>query len=527
MKAGSVNLNLDAPKYGMLNKSPNRQVNFTGATSYKKEITACLHHAKAIERMENLKWLKGEMGGILLTAIGTGLVAPIFIGFNPFVRAPKNATPAEKEEIKNTKQYTAMRQPISATLAILFQASVLKYIDKGLDKVFNDPKYANFARVNLDQSKLNTDTRVKDNIRKEMKAQGRKKPSWVRTLFSKKAKEERAKYVVDFDKAVKARQESQINEIAALFRQTGEIKPGERAVKSEQVAELINAQIDEYIVDAKKLIKSPEKSSKEKGGIPYYLDRADILMGKDRQRIEDVFGRLKAKDSLTIEDIERAIAQNEDRPQVKLLLEEIKAKPDYLRMNRISRTLDRIKNIEAICGEGGYSREVYRLKLLDRNRVLNNIISQLSEVKISNPKAVDSEKIIETIRRIAGVCNFKKCSDNLLDSNLAESILKDTDTFADDEGKLTEKIFKDVSKRYKKLVENHYKSWNQITKIGVGVFITLPITCTALNWVYPRFMEIFFPKLSGVKKQQAQKNVQKQDDSQNQIAQQNKVGGDK
>ncbi|MBQ3819601.1 hypothetical protein II810_04055, partial [bacterium] len=50
---------------------------------------------------------------------------------------------------------------------------------------------------------------------------------------------------------------------------------------------------------------------------------------------------------------------------------------------------------------------------------------------------------------------------------------------------------------------NHYKSWNQFTKIGVGVLITLPITCTALNWVYPRFMELFFPKLAGVKKAQS------------------------
>ena len=48
--------------------------------------------------MKSLEWLKGEIGGILITAFGTGLVAPIFIGFNPFVKAPKNATPEEKKE---------------------------------------------------------------------------------------------------------------------------------------------------------------------------------------------------------------------------------------------------------------------------------------------------------------------------------------------------------------------------------------------------------------------------------------------
>ena len=520
MKTENVSLNVDSGRNAASIQARKRQVSFSGVTSYKKEITESLHHAKTIQHMENLKWLKGEMGGILLTAIGTGLVAPIFIGFNPFVRAPKDATPEEKEEIKNTKQYTAMRQPISAALAILFQASVLKYIDKGLDKVFNDPKYANFARINLDQSKLNTETRVKDNVKKNMKAQGRKKPLWIKTLFSSKAKEERAKYIIDFDKAVKAMQENQINEVAQLFRNTGEIKPGERVASSAQVAELINAQIDEYIGDAKKLIKSPEK------GIPYYLDRADILMGEDKDEIIRVFSELNNKESLTIEDIDRAIAQNENRPQIKKLLEEVKAKPEYLRKNRISRTLQRITTISELFKDGAYTREGYRTKLIERNNVLNDIISRLAGEKIKNPKAASSTSIKNTINRLANICNFS--GDFYSDKGeLVKAVLMDTDTFGDDSGKLTDKIFKDVTKRYKKLVENHYKSWNQVTKIGVGVFITLPITCTALNWVYPRFMEIFFPKLAGVKKQQVQKNQQNQDTFQSQAAQQNKVGGDK
>jgi len=48
-------------------------------------------------------------------------------------------------------------------------------------------------------------------------------------------------------------------------------------------------------------------------------------------------------------------------------------------------------------------------------------------------------------------------------------------------------------------MEHSYKGFSQMTKIGIGVCITLPITCTALNWVYPRFMDIFFPKLAGKK----------------------------
>ena len=105
--------------------------------------------------MKKLDVLKGELGGILITALGTGLVAPIFIAYNPFVKAPKDATPEEKQEVENTKQYTAMRQPISAVLAALFQAGVLNPIDKCLDKWTNDPNYSKNVRVDLDQSALN------------------------------------------------------------------------------------------------------------------------------------------------------------------------------------------------------------------------------------------------------------------------------------------------------------------------------------------------------------------------------------
>ncbi len=489
------------------NFTPLKQTSFTG--SYTKQITDSLHHANTIRRMERLKWLKGEIGGILITALGTGLVAPIFIGFNPFVRPPKNATPEQKEDIRNTKQYTAMRQPISAVLAILFQASVQKYIDKGLDKVFNDPKYANFARVNLDQSKLNTENRVKDLVKEDMKKAGRKKPSLIKTWFDKKAKEERAQYTIDFDDKVKAKQEAQINSLAEEFEKTGSIKPGERTVKSSKVAELVNKQIDEYINEARKLQKT------EDGQIPYYLERGRMLI-ENEDKLKEILQPIQAKGDVTVEELNTLVAQNKNNPEIQALLKEIINKPDYLRMNRINRTIQRIDTIKNLLGDnvkldGKFNKEAYRTKLIQRNNILSDIISRLAGEKIVDPKAADENIIKKRIDNIAEICDFSKQPD------AAQDVLKDTDTFGinGESKKLTKKVFKDITKRYKKLVANQYKSWNQFTKIGIGVFITLPITCTALNWVYPRFMEIFFPKLAGVKKaQQTQKE-------------QNKVGGDK
>lgn len=61
----------------------------------------------------------GEILNTVVTAVGTSVVAPIFIAGNPF-----------SKEDKETKWYSAMRQPISAVIALVFQLYV--------NNVFND-----------------------------------------------------------------------------------------------------------------------------------------------------------------------------------------------------------------------------------------------------------------------------------------------------------------------------------------------------------------------------------------------------
>ena len=56
----------------------------------------------------------GEVQNQLINACGTGLVAPLFIMYNPI---------SDKDQ--DTKTYTAMRQPISAVLAVGTQAAIV------------------------------------------------------------------------------------------------------------------------------------------------------------------------------------------------------------------------------------------------------------------------------------------------------------------------------------------------------------------------------------------------------------------
>lgn len=466
------------------------QPQFKGGLSYSERIAESLPHAKTIKAMKSLEWLKGEIGGILITAFGTGLVAPIFIGYNPFVKAPKNATPEQKKENENTKLYTAMRQPISAALAIVFQASVQKYIDKGLDKVFNNPKISKYARTNLDQQELNTKTYIQSKVKKAMKKDGETKPSLIKSLFSKKAKAQRKAYVENFNAKVENIQDEQVDNIARKFQETGKINIGERYLGWRSTSKLVNDQIDSYIQDARALQKTPEKIAK-------YINRAELLTNNEAG-IRNVFGQISEQN--VTGDVQKLLAK-ESNPDIKTLLQEILNKPEDLRYSRVQRTLQRIDCIKTMCG-GEFTRDKYKNALVERNGILADRIVELTGAKLDT-KTADQKAVKEAIEKIAQQCSFKD-----VEGSIQRSVLCDTDTFGKDLSEITKKVYKDITKGYKKLVENNYKSWNQFTKIGVGVFITLPITCTALNWIYPRFMDIFFPSLSGAdekKPEQAQK----------------------
>ena len=281
-----------------------------------------------------------------------------------------------------------------------------------------------------------------------------------------------------------------MEKVAQKFQETGKINIGKRHLDFESTANLVNKQIDAYIKDARALQKSPKT-------IGRYLDRAELLI-KNEADIRRVFGQI-SENSVT-KDVKDLLAK--EQPEgVRKLLQEILDKPEDLRYNRVERTLQRIDCIQSMCNKN-FSRETYKKALLEKDAVLSGRIVELLAAKI-DPKTADKKTIQKAIENMIKQCGFSGEDDSIV-----KAVLCDTDTFGDDVAKLTQKVYKDIAKGYKELVENSYKGFNQFTKIGVGVFITLPITCTALNWVYPRFMDIFFPSLSGrdeKKPEQAQK----------------------
>lgn len=448
-----------------------------------------------INFINRFKSLEGEKGGIVITAIGTGFVAPIPIAFNPFVKAKSDATEEEKNEVNRTKAYTAMRQPISAALAILLQTPILKYIDRTLDNWTNNPDYSKNLWVLLDRSALNSDSYKKDQykdcylgrqIAKELESKSIDELLAEASLEPIKG-ESKADTI---KRLIKYRSNAQVETVAENLKNLGKIKIGERFIDNSDLAKVINEQIENYAKEIAQLKKD------EAHGIPFYLNRAKILIDNEAE-LRSVLDPAKLPaDPEALKTYLTNTSEKVSNKDVKMILGEIIDKCDAVRGSRCSRTLERIDRIKRACNQD-FSLDKYYEYMKSTNRDLDEVIDAFRELKfkpVDIAGGVDENAIKRTLAALTQKCNLSEVNPRI------SGLLRDIGIFEADPKAIGNRVYEDVVRNFKKYVADNFKGTNQITKILVGVCITLPITCTALNWVYPRFMEIFFPGLAGTKK---------------------------
>lgn len=485
---------------GINNNSGNRNYtpNFTGSVPKPSKFADYLKQKNLIKFMEKLKWFDGEKGRILITAIGTGAIAPLFIAWNPYVKPKEGATEEEKENLKKTQKYTAMRQPISAALAIPIQMSLVTPIEKGLDILFNNPKYSKYMPNYLDKSALQDDKYIQRQEEKKLKGEKLTKA------------ERKTKLAENVDKVKNA----QVSAVADDFLKTGQIRIREGAeglVDNKSTAEALKAEIRGYIGDTnflrydsytdedlKKLLDDPASALTETTKAKEsYAKRAETLIN-NQDELKKVLGSDLPKDKAQItEHLRKHIANVQDDELKKVYQEIIDLADGDSQASRCSRTIERISKIEKSCGgKGNFTKAKYlehmqadEAELLKRLRRFAEISKGIEE----NP-----ESIKKAIAELAENCRFDSNDTRL------NTIFHEISTFGEKTGSLKEKICKDVVKGYKSMMGKRYRFIKEVAGISLGLFVTVPITCHALNWVYPRFMDIFFPKLSGLKKDTAE-----------------------
>ena len=337
------------------------------------------------------------------------------------------------------------------------------------------PEIAKHFDVDTNQSIIFNDKFAERTAEKQMKDEGLTKSSMGKDKFKAELKSK-----------TKALQNKQLDDVAKNFKETHKILVGKEFIDNYKVADIVNKEIDEYIRDTKKL-KIDNK------GLAFYSKRAKMLIDNESY-LRDLL-KNAPQDINQLDTYLRNLITKEDNADIKLLLEEILDRKPEIRHHRIERSVQRIDKIKNLCN-GKFSFDNYMDAMAKRNAELDKIITRFDMAKIKNVETATPECIEKALKATIENCHFNE------ENPLLKSILSNTETFKNDKKEVATKVYKDVAKGYKNFVKNSYKSHNQLWKIAIGVCITLPITCNVLNWVYPRFMDMCFPKLAGAKAKQ-------------------------
>ena len=135
--------------------TPKDSVSFTGATAQaSKTLQEFLLDLmpKSIRGMVKIHEGMGEFQNQLINAVGTGLVAPVFIKWNPL---------SDKDE--DTRTYTAWRQPVSAVLAIGTQGAIVIPFNRLIKKLSD----VGYLGTQYNATLFPSDTYIEKQIKKE------------------------------------------------------------------------------------------------------------------------------------------------------------------------------------------------------------------------------------------------------------------------------------------------------------------------------------------------------------------------
>jgi hypothetical protein len=238
-------------------------------------------------------------------------------------------------------------------------------------------------------------------------------------------------------------------------------------------------------------LKEPQSTGKD-----FYTKRAEILINNETE-LKNVLKNLP-KDEAQIPAYFKTQFENAKSEDLKTIYKEfIELGDGNSQASRASRTIERFAKIKRACN-GTFTPDKYRESMVKEENELLRRLRKFAE--ISKGLEESPESIKETITKIAENCKYN-------DSN--KKIFHNISTFGQNVQELKTKICKDVVKGYKDMLKGRYRFIKEVAGISLGLFVTVPLTCHALNWVYPRFMDIFFPNLAGTHKNNVQNAMNK------------------
>ena len=416
----------------------------------------------------------GEMLNNWITFFGTAAVAPIFIAFNPI-----------SKEDKNSKEYTALRQPISGGITIATQFFVMSNFNKMLDRhaaLFGideidlsakPPRSVLVPKLKHEYRKYAADCAVRGIV-----PTGKKE--WIN---SKVRKIQDDAFYNTLDKLRKTMDASKLKLEDLVKIETLNEKRNECFKNVLKEVFNFNQEAIDSLPDYDTFRKKSGKKICKIRELDYnaVLDKIDArameLAKEDMQRCINVESKVKLETSLIrrelLNDLKKEMSKDKKLIKYK----------NIANSNKL--TENQKKDYKALIKE--YKTKLYHNKLESLRPEYENLL-KIPEEKLTDEQFIKKQVYEKLKSRSHNLINELKDHGETLDSVIRRVKIKKY---------LINKINRSEAK---------FKGFKDRAGVIVGLLI-LPATCGILNWAYPRIMEKLFPKLSAAKSASKEKKL--------------------
>ena len=449
-------MNIDKVSFNITNgtysaKKNNKNVSFRSnipQAVIEKEINNL--NTPILKGINKLRNNIGEFQDICINAFGTGLLAPVFIKYNPLSKTDED-----------TRTYSAWRQPLSAVLAVLTQGLVTIPVVQIINTMSNNGWFNESCNM----------TPFKDD-------------KYI-TKMMKKLHPGRNK--TQINKMVETYKNQEAEKLYNSLRQDNTVyfnyHKGNRteAMNPQKYTELLNKTVDAMISDEQTELDRCQKVKLQKR-----IDRSEFFRNNseisEKLLAEMKENITKAKNTSEINSFMKnkykKLKSEKANQQLLDIVEEthtrIFAGPDEMlaKINKMQEHINKYKK----CTSKEQVIKYVQDSLAQRIGEHNDAIKFLKEVK----NAIKEEKSVNFIEKM-----FKNKTKELRNEGK--------------EFRLEDKIFaEEVAKKLKELTKKHIEGVKRISTL-IFALAMLPVSCSLLNWLYPRFMDAVFPNLSSKK----------------------------
>lgn len=427
----------------------------------------------------------GEVQNQIINAVGTGLVAPVFIKYNPLSKTDED-----------TRTYTAWRQPVSAVLAVGTQAAIVVPFNSLIKKMAD----IGYFPIHNNSSLFPSD----DYLKKQIKEQNPDK-SFTKAEMKNAIKAKQKEYAKALEKMILDTNKITVNTTNGI---DGKIVKED--MKPEDFKKLFKETLDGLIKDETEEMHkaTTQKGPKKLARNLFYHEHLDETLkvldirgkaGVDTA-VEDaatssdkeIAKAFKKECNDTIKDIKKAGYDSKTKSTLIEIVKELKdinhgitnsaERASFI--NKIDKMMTSAKQMAAmnsVADISDYVNNIIKLRIsaIDGSTAILKDIRE--KLETSNMTVKEAQDIIN-----AEIAKAKGNKDGIMES--AGQRLRDTvDSLAD-------KIGEQFKKNNKANIEGT-KRW-----LGLASSLAiLPVTCWMLNKIYPWFMDLAFPNLSNKK----------------------------